>query len=97
MVALKQASGSISLHVPRKTMLACLCLSSPATSGWHTALINSQEVDSGRKRNFKNFKKRLKERGRKRRIPQEIEEEFERESVAGITGVWPGQVPERAD
>lgn len=33
-----------------------------ATSGWHTALINNQEADSGWKRNFNNFKKYIYKR-----------------------------------
>lgn len=49
----------------------------PATSGWHTALINNQEADSGYKRNFNNFfkkkKKKIKGKRKKGRIPQEIE------------------------
>lgn len=56
----------------------------PATSGWHTALINNQEADSGWKRNFNNFfKKKKKIKGKEK----EKREEFHRK--------WKGNLGDR--
>lgn len=65
----------------------------PAISGWHIALINSQEADSGWKRNFNNFKKKKKIKREEfhRKLKGNLGDRMKQPSLAHGQNHWPEQ------